>query len=90
MTVIHDWGMFDPEDGIDGPGGVDHPNRRAERPAVWDLVADDMVSRDALGFRRYGERLKPHNGRDGLRDLYEELLDAVAYIRQVIYERDGR
>lgn len=62
----------------------------SESPAVWDLVSADMAARDRLGESRYGTRLRPHNGRDALRDLYEELLDAAAYIRQVMYERDGR
>jgi hypothetical protein len=59
-----------------------------ELPAVWDLVLEDMRKRDELGRQRYGTRLQPHNGRDSLRDLYEELLDAVAYTRQLIAERD--
>ena len=36
-----------------------------------------------------GTALQPFNGRDALRDLYEELLDACTYIRQVIEERDS-
>ena len=59
-------------------------------PAVWLLVIADMDARDRVGRARYGTPLQPHNGRDALRDLYEELLDAVAYCRQAIYERDGR
>lgn len=59
-------------------------------PAVWELVVKDMQERDAVGARRYGTRLQPHNGRDALRDAYEEALDLAVYIRQAIYERDGR
>jgi hypothetical protein len=59
-------------------------------PAVWDLVMADMAARDALGRERYKTRLQPQNGRDALRDHYEELLDGAAYIRQVLFERDGR
>lgn len=59
-------------------------------PAVWPLVIEDMCERDKIGQVRYGTPLRPHNGRDALRDLYEELLDAVAYCRQMLYERDGR
>jgi hypothetical protein len=59
-----------------------------DRPAVVDLVVADMRERKALGVQRYGVALQPGNGRDGLRDLYEELLDACCYIRQVIEERD--
>ena len=58
-------------------------------PAVWDLVISDMKARDEVGRSRYGTPLQPHNGRDALRDVYEELLDAAVYIRQVMYERDG-
>jgi hypothetical protein len=57
-------------------------------PAVWDLVIEDMRRRDALGLSRYGTRLQPHNGRDGLRDAFEEALDMVAYLRQEIEERE--
>lgn len=61
-----------------------------DRPAVWDLVMADMRSRDEVGQQRYGTRLQPHNGRDVLIDLYQELLDAAVYTRQAIYERDGK
>jgi hypothetical protein len=59
-------------------------------PAVWGLVIADMRERDATGEARYGVRLQPHNGRDALVDAYQELLDACVYMRQAIYERDGR
>lgn len=59
-------------------------------PAVWPLVVADMQARDQLGRERYGVPLQPNNGRDALRDAYEESLDLVAYLRQAIHERDGR
>ena len=58
-------------------------------PAVWDLVIADMKDRDAGGLEKYGVRLQPHNGRNALTDLYQELLDAAVYIRQLIYEETG-
>lgn len=58
-------------------------------PAVWGLVMKDMVDRDQLGRKRYGVPLQPHNGRDALKDAYEEALDLVVYLRQAIYERDN-
>lgn len=61
-----------------------------DKPAIWPLVLADMAERDKLGRERYGTPLQPNNGRDALRDLYEELLDACAYARQALYERDGR
>lgn len=61
-----------------------------ENPAVWDLVIADIVKRDETGAEKYGTRLQPHNGRDPLVDLYQELLDAVVYLRQALFERLGR
>jgi hypothetical protein len=59
-------------------------------PAAWDLVIEDMRRRDALGQSRYGTRLQPFNGRDALRDALEEALDMCVYLRQALYERDGK
>ena len=59
-------------------------------PAVWDLVKLDIAERDAIGEKRYGTRLQPFNGRDVLVDCYQEALDLVVYLRQVIYERDNK
>jgi len=54
-----------------------------------DVIAD-MRERDATGRARYGTPLQPHNGREALKDAYQELLDAAVYLRQHLYERDGR
>lgn len=59
-------------------------------PAVWDLVLADMAARDRLGERKYGVRLQPFNGRDTLRDAYEEAQDLCVYLRSMLYERDGK
>jgi len=61
-----------------------------EGPPVWDLVMADMRERDAEGRRRYGTPLQPFNGRKPLVDAYQEALDQVVYLRQEIYEREGR
>lgn len=63
---------------------------KSSSPHMHDLVCEDMQGRKALGTTRYGQPLQAHNGRDALRDHYEELLDACAYARQLLYERDGR
>lgn len=57
-------------------------------PVIHDLVAQDLKARLELGIHRYGEPLRAGNGRDALRDMYEELLDAACYTRQLIAERD--
>jgi hypothetical protein len=64
--------------------------RRNDGPIIQDLVIDDMHERLAIGITRYGTGLQPNNGRDALRDAYEEALDLATYLRQVMYERDGR
>jgi hypothetical protein len=61
-----------------------------EKPACWDLVMKDMRDRDAWGRAKYGTPLQPFNGRDALTDTYQELLDACVYMRQQLFERDGK
>jgi len=61
-----------------------------DKPAVWGLVVEDMMRRDAFGAAKYGVRLQPNNGRDFLRDAYEEALDLCVYLRGAIFERDGK
>jgi hypothetical protein len=63
------------------------PNDKA---AVWPIVMADMQARHELGIKRYGTPLQPFNGRDALRDAYEEALDLAVYLRTAIYERDGQ
>jgi hypothetical protein len=66
--------------------------KRADRrkPAVWNLVVADMAARDFEGRRKYGTPLQPYNGRDALVDAYQEALDLAVYLRQAIFERDGK
>jgi hypothetical protein len=58
-------------------------------PSIWDLVFEDMRKRDEMGVRKYGMHLRAFNGRDALWDAYQEALDLVVYLRQVIHERDN-
>lgn len=57
-----------------------------EGPHVHDLVVEDVKARKALGVERYGTPLQAHNGRDALRDAYEEALDLACYLRQALEE----
>jgi len=59
-------------------------------PAIQDLVIADIQARKQVGIQRYGKLLQAHNGRDVLQDLYEELMDALMYCKQMMMERDGR
>ncbi len=60
-----------------------------DRPDIQSLVLEDIRERRNVGIQRYGTALQPHNGRDALRDAYEEALDLVMYLRQMMEERDG-
>lgn len=64
------------------------PPKPSDGPVIQDLVVEDVLERKRVGIERYGQPVLPHNGRDALVDLYQELLDAVMYTRQLIYERD--
>lgn len=59
------------------------------KPEVMGLFLDDLDARYKEGIDRYGVALQPFNGRDALRDAYEEAMDLALYLRQAIYERDG-
>ena len=53
---------------------------------IATLVQADIEARAKKGLATYGERLKPHNGRDALVDAYQEALDLCMYLRQAIEE----
>lgn len=60
-----------------------------DAPDIQSQVIADIEARRQVGIARYGTALQPHNGRDALRDLYEELIDAAMYTKQLMVERDG-
>jgi hypothetical protein len=60
---------------------------KTDAPYIQDQVVVDICDRTRLGIQRYGTGLQAHNGRDGLQDLYEELLDAIMYTKQLMLER---
>ena len=56
---------------------------------IQTLVIQDIEERREIGIARYGTPLQAHNGRDALRDAYEEALDLTCYLRQLIEERNA-
>lgn len=58
------------------------------QPDIQSMVIADIHHRREVGIQRYGTALQAHNGRDALRDAYEEALDLAMYLRQAIEERD--
>jgi hypothetical protein len=58
-------------------------------PIYLEVMAD-IVRRNELGIRKYGEELTAekvcNNYKTNLQNLYEELLDAAMYIKKEIME----
>lgn len=73
--------------------GIDHGEQPApipnDQPSIQGMVRADLEQREQVGIQRYGTPLQAHNGRDALRDAYEEALDLACYLRQAIAERDS-
>jgi hypothetical protein len=63
---------------------------KTEAPEVMGLFLKDLDERYKEGIRRYKVALQPFNGRDALQDAYEEAIDLALYLRQSLYERDGK
>ena len=72
---------------------------RGTGPAIVNLVLDDIrhypdtlksdfIRRSSQGELKYTYPLQANNGRDALADLYQELLDAVLYAKQLLEEVD--
>ncbi len=54
---------------------------------IAEAVIKDIKERKKIGMEKYGSPLQAHNGRRALVDLYQELLDAVQYLKQELIER---
>ena len=55
---------------------------------VLDLVKKDLEDRAVMGNEKYGTYLMTHNGRNALMDAYQEALDLVMYLRQLLTEQE--
>ena len=55
---------------------------------VLDFVLQDLIERAEIGKKKYNTYLETNNGRDALLDAYQEALDLVMYLRQLILERE--
>jgi hypothetical protein len=57
---------------------------------IVPMVIRDLEDRRAFGRAKYGAELCVQAGRDALVDCYQEALDLVVYLRQVIAQREAR
>lgn len=58
---------------------------------IWELVKQDMTSRQEKGLREYGKPVDADSDTDWLQHAYEECLDMAVYLRAEIErrKRDG-
>lgn len=61
--------------------------KKTDGAHIADLVLEDIRERKRIGIQRYGTPLQAHNGRNALRDAYEEALDLAMYLRQALEEQ---
>lgn len=56
---------------------------------VFNELKKDLDARNAKGFKTYKKPMTANDGRDTMLDIYEELLDALVYIKKFMIERDN-
>jgi hypothetical protein len=71
------------------------PKRDQPLPAPGELNVQEVLSKVVIermryGIEKYGSPLETFNGRDPIRDVWEELIDALVYMTQVRLERGDR
>lgn len=72
-----------------------NPNKPEPAPKglgreITPLVIKDLELRSKMGAEKYGETLRAFNGRNATVDAYQEALDLVQYLRQVLEEDQRR
>ena len=55
-------------------------------PRLPERLRPYAAERRRQGIERYGVTLSPFNGRDARMDLFQELLDGIAYAEQAVVE----
>ena len=58
------------------------PDAQIQDDPMFDRLLEDCKNRRQFGMHKYHTPLQMHNGRIPLVDLYQELLDAIAYANQ--------
>ena len=62
-------------------------NEKDKLRTSWHYVLEDIAKREEMGYNKYGKYLTVNTDEDMLNHLYNELLDAVVYIRTLINQR---
>jgi hypothetical protein len=56
---------------------------------IQSMVIRDIESRRQHGIKTYGTALQAFNGRDAVKDAYEESMDLTMYLKQMLVEDEG-
>ena len=56
--------------------------------STWKSVIKDIKKRDKFGIKKYKIPLNTTTNKDMLVEHYEELLDAIVYIKTLILQRE--
>ena len=72
------------------PAALQQPHPTGKGQKILPLVLRDLVDRARMGRMKYGTVLRADNGRDALMDALQEAYDLCMYLRQAVYERDGK
>jgi hypothetical protein len=75
---------------LESKAAVHQPDPKGRGRIILELVREDFELRAAAGLEKYGTELRAYNGRDALMDAYQEAVDLCMYLRQAMYERDGK
>ena len=68
---------------------IEQPTPHGTGPEIAPLVIEDIEARISKGIATYGEPLRANNGRSAMQDMYEELLDAAIYCKQILVEHQA-
>ena len=64
------------------------PPKHGEKIVVDELIKD-IQDRKTFGYGKYGTYLMSNNGRNAIVDMYQELLDALIYCKQILIETEN-
>ena len=65
----------------------DQPLPVPGRQSVTNALLHALAERRQYGTMKYGRELETNNGRDALKDAWEEAVDLVVYLTQMRLER---
>lgn len=65
---------------------TDQPLPKGGEVEVQQALINAIAARRELGIRKYGQPVMTHNGRNPLRDAWEEVIDLAVYLTQALLE----